>query len=245
VQKRFSKVVFFLVAQLILVGDTGIAQNRLKLTTPDDYIVSAASVSLFIGGNYFYRHKTPLTEAEINSLSISNINSLDRRATRHYSVQAEKASDVMLVSSIVLPAVLLADNEIRKDFGALTVVYIQTTVMAGAEIQFVKGLLDRARPFVYNPAAPMSAKRKADANASFFSGHTAMTASAAAFTATAYSIYNPNSKALPYLYISAAAIPITTGYLRYRAGKHFPTDIAAGLIVGIANGFLMASLHKN
>ena len=86
---------------------------------------------------------------------------------------------------------------------------------------------------------------KADANASFFSGHTAMTASAAAFTATVYSIYHPDSKALPYIYISAAAIPLTTGYLRYKAGKHFPTDIAAGLIVGALNGFLIAKWHKS
>ena len=240
----FSRVVVIIFSQLIFVGNISNAQERIKLSEPADYVISGASISLFIGGNYFYRHKPPLTESEINSLSISNINSFDRRATSNYSHSAAKTSDVMLVSSIALPAILLADNEVRKDFGGVTIVYIQTTLMAGAEIQFVKGLIDRARPFVYNPSAPMSEKRKADANASFFSGHTAMTASAAAFTATVYSIYYPESKALPYLYISAAAIPITTGYLRYKAGKHFPSDIAAGLIVGIANGFLMAHMHR-
>ncbi len=228
----------------MLIGNCCFAQNRITLTAPGDYIVSGASVSFFFGGNYFYRHKKPLTDQEINSLSVSNINAFDRNATMHYSISAAKASDVFLVSSMVLPVVLLADRDVRKDAGPVAVVYLQSTLIAGAEIQFVKGLIDRARPFVYNSSAPMSEKRKADANASFFSGHTAMTASAAAFTATVYSMYHPTSKALPYIYISAAAVPITTGYLRYRAGKHFPSDIAAGLIVGIANGFLMANLHK-
>ena len=242
---NFSKAMLIIFTQVLLIGNCCIAQNRIKLTSPGDYIVSGASVSLFFGGNYFYRNKKALTEQEINSLSVSNVNAFDRKATLHYSISAAKASDVFLVSSIVLPIVLIADKDIRKDAGPVGIVYLQSTIIAGAEIQLVKGLIDRARPFVYNSSAPMSEKRKADANASFFSGHTAMTASAAAFTATTYSIYHPNSKALPYIYISAAAIPITTGYLRYRAGKHFPSDIAAGLIVGIANGFLMANLHKD
>ena len=162
----------------------------------------------------------------------------------NYSISAAKASDLFLVTTLVLPAILFADKDIRKDVGPITAVYFQSVLITAAEIQFVKGLFDRARPFVYNSSAPMSEKTKPDATASFFSGHTAMSASAAAFTATVYSIYHPNSKALPYIYISAAAIPITTGYLRYKAGKHFPTDIAAGFIVGAVNGFLMAKWHK-
>ena len=102
----FSRVVVILFSQLIFVGNISSAQERIKLSEPNDYIISGASISLFFGGNYFYRNKTPLTETEINSLSISNINSFDRRATANYSHSAEKASDVMLVSSIALPAIL-------------------------------------------------------------------------------------------------------------------------------------------
>ena len=148
-QNNFSKTIFIIVAQLIFVGNCSFAQDRIALSKPKDYFISGASITLFFGGNYFYRHKTPLTEVEINSLSRANINSFDRAATLQYSISAAKATDVLLASSLALPAILLADKEIRKDAGPIAIVYLQSTLLAGAEIQFVKGLLNRARPFVY------------------------------------------------------------------------------------------------
>lgn len=242
--KNYSAFVISFCFPLIFLVQSAIGQGSIELKRPKDPIIFGTGAALFLTGNYFYRKKDPLTAEQIADLKIEDVNSFDRPATNNYSVSAKNASDILLYSSLALPAILLADKDIRKDALPVMAVYLQSLIITGAEIQFVKGLVDRPRPFVYNSNAPMDEKLLPDADASFFSSHTALTANAATFTATVYTIYHPDSKALPYIYVAAAAIPLTTGYLRYEAGKHFPTDIATGLIVGAINGYLMAKWHK-
>ncbi len=243
-KQNYLRIVFICFAQLIFIGQIGFAQHRISLSQPKDIIITGVGGTLFLGGYYFYQKKDPLSVEQISNLKISDINSFDRSATKNYSVGAADASDILLYSSMALPALLMADKDIRKDIAPVMLVYLQSVLFTSGEVLMMKGLVDRTRPFVYNENAPMSEKQKADANASFFSSHTALTANATAYTAAVYSIYRPDSKALPYIYVAAAAIPLTTGYLRYEAGKHFPTDIAAGLIIGALNGYLMAKWHK-
>ncbi|GMT49983.1 MAG: hypothetical protein IEMM0008_1522 [bacterium] len=42
----------------------------------------------------------------------------------------------------------------------------------------------------------------------------------------------------------SAAIPITTGYLRVKGGRHFPTDVITGVAFGSFIGWLIPELHK-
>ena len=42
----------------------------------------------------------------------------------------------------------------------------------------------------------------------------------------------------------AAALPALTGYLRIRAGRHYPSDVLVGYLVGGAVGYLIPTLHK-
>ena len=241
-KKRIS-LLFVFILQFFIARQDLSAQNRITLSSPKDPVLSGATLTFFFTGNYFYERKPALNLEKINLLDASQVNRFDRSAINHYSPGAAKTSDILLGTSMILPAILMADKNMRKDGGAIAIVYLQSIALTAAEIQLVKGLVQRARPFTYNSNAPLSEKLKADAAASFFSGHTAMVATATSFTATVFSIYHPDSKALPYVYIGAAALPIATGYMRYRAGMHFPTDIAAGLIIGALNGFLVAKLH--
>ena len=39
-------------------------------------------------------------------------------------------------------------------------------------------------------------------------------------------------------------IPAITGYLRVKAGKHYPTDTIAGYLLGATAGILIPQLHK-
>jgi hypothetical protein len=41
------------------------------------------------------------------------------------------------------------------------------------------------------------------------------------------------------------ALTLTTAYLRVRAGKHYPSDVIAGLVVGTGISLLNAYIHEN
>ena len=79
----------------------------------------------------------------------------------------------------------------------------------------------------------------------FFSGHTSSSAYFSFFTAKVFADTHPNSKWKPVVWGSAIALPAMTGYLRYKAGKHFPTDVIVGYGVGAAFGILIPELYKN
>ena len=42
----------------------------------------------------------------------------------------------------------------------------------------------------------------------------------------------------------AASVPAVTGYLRVRAGKHFPTDVITGFVAGGLVGVLLPHFHR-
>jgi len=57
-----------------------------------------------------------------------------------------------------------------------------------------------------------------------------------------YHDLNPNSDFDPVIWTTAALIPAITGYLRVKGGKHFPTDVVVGYVVGALVGILVPRL---
>ncbi len=41
-----------------------------------------------------------------------------------------------------------------------------------------------------------------------------------------------------------AGLPALTGYLRIRAGKHYPSDVLAGYALGALIGYAVPALHR-
>ena len=61
--------------------------------------------------------KPPLDSLEINQLDANNVNAFDRSATRQdpsYMEQAWNISDIGMRGSLLLPALLMLDKEIRQ-----------------------------------------------------------------------------------------------------------------------------------
>jgi membrane-associated phospholipid phosphatase len=59
-----------------------------------------------------------------------------------------------------------------------------------------------------------------------------------------FSDYHPDSK-LRHVFWGAAIVATgATGYLRHRAGKHFPSDVLVGTAVGTLSGILVPHFHK-
>ena len=79
---------------------------------------------------------------------------------------------------------------------------------------------------------------------SWFSGHVTNTASGTFFFAKVLTDYHPEWSGKWKIWAVAAIPRAVVGYLRYRALKHFPTDIMVGYLVGAGSGILVPHLHK-
>ena len=146
--------------------------------------------------------------------------------------------------SIILPILLIADKNIRKDWKNVLLIYVEAGIvfanaysMHGA--QFVK----RYRPFHYNERVADDEKPGNFRSNSFFSGNTATAATATFFMEKAYSDYSPDKNNF-LIYGLAAFLPELVGYFRYKMFQHFSSDIIVGFAIGTVGGILIPHLPK-
>jgi len=220
--KSICSLLFFFSFYPLFAQDTSPYQYDKK----NDIIVYSASATTLGLSYYLHEEKLEvLSEDFIQTLDRNSVNKFDRVATRFSSVSASNVSDAFLISSAIAPGFLFTSKKVRKDFGK-------------------KYTTKRTRPLVYNPEFELADKTNKSARRSFFSGHTSAVASNSFFTAKVFSDYFPDSKWKPLVWGVAATAPAITGYLRVRAGKHFPTDVIAGYALGAGIGILIPHLHK-
>lgn len=209
--------------------------------------------ALIVGGAFgaaastlLIKSPEPLSVDEINLLDGQAINRFDRYAISKQSKSAKRASDILLTGVLVLPTLFLSNHYTRKDVLPLIAMSVETVLINLTITNITKKLVKRTRPLAYNPNFPLSEKTTENARVSFFSGHTSHTASLSFLVAKVMTDYHPHAKSGIKIGIwsFAAAIPAVTGYLRVRAGKHFPTDTITGFIAGGLVGILVPHFHR-
>jgi len=209
-----------------------------------DLGIGVANAGLVLIDYALYKNLKPLDREMILNLDRTDINSFDRSATQQNSESARKLSDVFEFGVFVLPAPFIFSKEMRKETKEIAVMYIETFTLNLFSTTLVKLVTTRNRPFVYNPEVGINKKMVKNARMSMYSGHTSHTAAMSIFTAKVFSDFYPDSQWKPVVWGTAIAIPTITGYLRYKAGKHYPTDVIAGAAMGGLIGFLIPQLHK-
>ena len=202
-------------------------------------------ITLGTGGTGLIKHfkNKPLTIDEVSALQPTDVNKFDRSAIYQHSKAASIASDVFQYSMMVSPALLFIDKDVRKDWKTVMPVWIETFALTSALTMFTKELAHRKRPYVYSDYGNGN-KYGSNATASFWSGHTAITAASTFFIAMVYADYHPHSRWKPLMWTGAAIIPALTGITRYKAGKHYWTDVITGYAVGALVGTLTPFLHR-
>ncbi len=200
--------------------------------------------TLTIGSTLLDRRVKPMTEEDIKMLDFDKIPGIDRFSTRHLSLASDEFTDKLLLTSFASPFFLMLDKTGRDNFDDMAMVVFQGAMLNSALINLSKVVAKRARPYNYNPDAPLDTKLKKSSRYSFYSGHVATSAYFSFTTAQLYSDLHPNSKAKPYIWAAAALIPATVAYGRMRAGKHFFTDVLVGFIAGSAIAITVPALHR-
>lgn len=244
----FNTLIFFFILFNFQTNSLGAQQSAFQSPYTLSWGLDAPLLGAGLGLNTVYLildHKSkPLTDIQINALMREDIWAIDRSAAYNWSKPAARASDVLMFTTMAAPSALLIDPKIRQDFGKFATVWAGTFLLNVGVTNMTKVLVKRTRPYVYNPNTPLELKHERDSRYSFFSGHTSVTASMSFMTAKIFNDYNPGHPALPYVWTAAAVLPAGAAFLRWRAGKHFPTDVIVGYVVGAAIGFIVPHLHK-
>ncbi|MCK5370082.1 MAG: phosphatase PAP2 family protein [Cyclobacteriaceae bacterium] len=188
----------------------------------------------------------PFNENELNQLDRLDVNSFDRPATYNWDTNAQKTSDILRTGIIILPIIFLTNHHTRSDFGSLLVMGLEVGAITYGITTGVKHTFNRTRPLAYNENVPLDERTSPNTRLSYFSGHASFTASFSFYIAKVMNDYHPNMKTGYKIAIwsFSAAIPIATGYLRVKGGRHFPTDTISGVVFGAFVGWLIPELHK-
>ncbi len=243
----FNQFIYRLIFSLLIISSihsNSRAQSPYKLDTTKESMIFGSSIGLGVIGLKINDDILTFTLNEINALNRDDVKKFDRGATYNWSPAAGNGSDILAVAIILSPALLAFSDEVRNDFTPVLPMYFQTLILAEALPLTLKGITQRTRPFVYNEDTPLEAKQTQNAKRSFFSGHTSVAFAMAVFLSTVYSDYHPNSELKPFVWGVSLLAATTVGYLRYAAGKHFPTDIITGALVGSAIGYFVPFIHR-
>ncbi|MCA0235394.1 MAG: phosphatase PAP2 family protein [Bacteroidetes bacterium] len=229
---------------LLCCISTAISQNPYKTTWKRELAwVGGSGIGIGTAA-LLHVHNQPFTAEKVAALDLGRVPRFERFVTRQYSISAQHNSDILLFTSVASPVLLLLDKNIRHDAPTAALLLGESMWLNLALTSLCKEIVRRPRPFCYNSNAPLFEKLKRDARASFFSGHTSMSAAATFSAAQIWSDYHPDSEWKPLVWATAVAIPATVGFLRVKGGKHFISDVATGFIVGGACGLLIPRLHR-
>ncbi|MFT6936399.1 MAG: membrane-associated phospholipid phosphatase [Saprospiraceae bacterium] len=212
-----------------------------------DFPIVAVSGLGSAGARFLQRQVEPLSGVEISNLSTANIPQFDLSAHSLWSPTADKVSKFGTYAAMLTPGLLLFSPDIdRRDLGTIILLSAETFAMTDFVIQMTKVQALRPRPYLYNPdiTVPNNLLIDRDHRFSMLSGSTAYSAAMTFAGASMFADFHPKSKYKPFVWIAAAVIPATIGYLRYRSGMHYPSDIIIGYAVGASVGMAVPYIHR-
>ncbi|MGK7389742.1 MAG: phosphatase PAP2 family protein [Candidatus Cyclobacteriaceae bacterium M2_1C_046] len=221
-----------------------IYEVNLKVDIP----IALAGSALTAYGFKLISEKEGSTPEQVNALNfeqdVSGFNRLFGEP--RYSEAASNTSDILFYGAFPLGVGLLADKASRSDFWTIMVMYWEALAITGTIYAQTAAHVDKYRPLAYpGSGAPLGERTEDGAKNSFPGGHPTITATATFFIAKVLSDNNPDRKGLKIAaYSTASALTLTNAYLRWKAGKHFASDLLVGLTYSTAIGILVPEFHK-
>ncbi len=223
------------------------------------YPVTGAIIVLGMTSDFFaisrIKGKADISDEEmllLNSDAQKNlINPIDRWALRQKAsdrTRYRKISDYSEVGIYLLPALLMFNKNISKDWFDILLMYAEghTITFTFYNYSFLGPTFqNRYRPVTYYSEFSNDVRMSGNNRNSFYSGHVASCAYSSFFMAKVYCDYHPDMGAEKYLlYVAAIIPPAFMGYARIKSLDHFPSDVAVGALLGAVVGIVVPELHK-
>lgn len=236
---------------VLLVGKTCKAQKDSTVYRVNAWVdapLIAAGTTAFLTGMRAQNAKPSLGLSELGGLNNYHVPGFDRMALRVDPAGQDRAmriSDRVMYGTLAAPGLLLLDGRVRKEWLSVYTLYVETAALTSGMQAWSCVGAGRYRPIAYIESATLDQRIDQRNSNSFYSGHTANTAMASFFMAQVISDMHPElGNKRWWLYGAATIPPAVVGYYRIQAGKHFPTDVLTGALMGAATGILVPVLHK-
>ncbi len=172
-----------------------------------------------------------------------DVNFIDKPVTGFYSDNFSTASDVMITTLMATPFIVNAfDNSLNNYFTESTI-FLETILVNSALTNIIKYSVKRPRPYLYGDEASDEKRNKLDSRLSFFSGHSSTSFAVAVSFASIYSKKVDKTYQKVLIWTIPLLTASTIASFRVIAGRHFFTDVFAGMIVGSSIGYLIPYLH--
>lgn len=201
---------------------------------PDVPVIVGASLAIVVPSAFAGQLITPRCPC-----SPSEVNAFDRPAIGNASPIADSLSDVTVGAAVVLPLVLNAvDLGFSEPLLEDSVVFAETLAVNGALTTAAKYIVQRPLPRTYAGDAKLIGSPRG--YRSFYSGHTSL--AFAALSATSMTLrLRYGEKYWPW--VITLLVGSSVAIERVVAGRHFPTDVLVGAVMGTATGIVVPWLH--
>ncbi len=215
-------------------------QELFKVNVVEESILFGTGLAL--NGTSFIIEKTRAPALPEFPYHIEDINILDQKLAFAYSSSLHKISTVSCVVGMLTPGILALSTD-SSEWLTISLMYAETFLLANGIKELTKTFVARPRPYMYFDGYPQKKLDEGDWDDSFFSGHTALAFTGAAFTSYVFAKYNPDSPWRFAVVAGTYTLAAATGIMRVAGGNHFVTDILVGAAVGTACGILVPWLH--
>lgn len=233
-----------MVALTLLAAPHGPAAGQRPDASPIRYRVSAWDAASVAAGGVLAlipdAAGLPTGSAPCAPCDPANVPAIDRAALHNASGGAETASDMLLLGVAGLSGLASLDGATAAQVRGHVAVFANSLTWTLATTEWLKVLVPRNRPVLYGTPDPAAVADR-DNRRSLPSAHASL-----AFAAATTYLMIAERERLPHrtrnaILLYAGALGVAA--LRVAAGKHFPTDVAAGAALGTGLGWLTAHVH--
>ena len=178
-----------------------------------------------------HRDDTPVYTPYAGDYTGQEINPFDRLGYTVRNRRAGNLADAGLYGGPTLPLLLSLHPRTRPHYPTILVLWLETMLLTFASSSLLKNTVSRPRPYVYNQDWQVERALTRRDRAAFLSGHAANATAGAVLFAELLRVYD-GWRGAWVARLLAAGVALATGFLRVKAGKHWPTDAAAGALLG-------------
>lgn len=164
----------------------------------------------------------------------------------NFSDSAAALSDKVLLTTVVLPAALQMSEGFDTSMANATLIYAEAHSLNIFLTTTTKLIARRPRPYTRSEVrriVEFKESQGSDAYASFFSGHSSASFTAATAGSILYAMRTDDLWARHTVWGVEFLLAGMTAQLRVRAGRHYRSDIWTGTLVGAGIGVLVPALH--